>query len=229
MQNHVSKQENSEESWISTSDLMAGLMIIFLFIALAYIKSIGQEEAEQTRSICDDLKREFANVSWRERIEICEEPLVVRFVDPETLFERGSATLTHEFKGMLDEFMPPYMRVIKKHRAKIEKVRIEGHTDEAWSNETDRIVKFYHNMFLSQSRTYSVLHYALQIDDVREDEDWVIKNMESAGRSSSNPILDEAGRIDPERSRRVDFRINLNVQEQLLQKLGGAPQPTAAG
>ena len=214
----------SEENWISTSDLMAGLMIIFLFIAIAYIKSIGQEESQAADSICNDLEREFENVSWREQIEICppNEPLVVRFINPEVLFEKGSASLTGQFENMLTEFMPKYMNVVNQHRPDIDKVRIEGHTDDSWADENDAITRFYNNMFLSQSRTYSVLHFSLQIDKVKEDEKWVIAHLESAGRSSSDPIRDEVtGEVDPDRSRRVDFRINLNIRQKRLNLLGG--------
>ena len=244
----ITDQASSEESWISTSDLMAGLMIIFLFIAIAYIKSIGQEEEQATQSICQQLERALEDVDFRDRIEICTEPLVVRFIDPETLFERGSATLEGQFEDMLDEFIPRYMGVVNRNRSKIEKVRIEGHTDESWANETDTLRKFYNNMFLSQQRTYSVLYYTLlqpsilnlamlQADPARPDvsaasgdmsnsqwTDWVLAHLESAGRSSSDPIRDVTGAIDPDRSRRVDFRINLNVKDQLLQRLGGGTE-----
>ena len=52
-------QKSEEESWMSISDLMAGLMIVFLFIAIAYIKGIGQEQSNLASSICNDLQQVF--------------------------------------------------------------------------------------------------------------------------------------------------------------------------
>ena len=34
----ATKQQDTEEHWISISDMMAGLMVIFLFIAISYIQ-----------------------------------------------------------------------------------------------------------------------------------------------------------------------------------------------
>lgn len=209
----------SEESWMSTSDLMAGLMIIFLFVAIAYIKGIGQEQKMVEESICSDLQTEFENVSWRDRMEICSEPLVVRFTDPDTLFEKGEARLTQVFEGMLSEFFPRYMNVLSRNFEHISEVRIEGHTDESWRNEVDRFVMYFNNMGLSQRRTRSVMSYALGLREVREHEDWVIRNMTANGMSSSRPIFEDESEeyIDPELSRRVEFRIRLKPPKSLSQ------------
>ena len=53
-------QKSEEETWMSISDLMAGLMIVFLFIAIAYIKGIGQEQRNLTSSICQDFATIFS-------------------------------------------------------------------------------------------------------------------------------------------------------------------------
>lgn len=211
--------EISEESWMSTSDLMAGLMIIFLFVAIAYIKGIGQEQQRVEDDICAQLEEAFTDVSWRDRMEICIEPLVIRFTDPETLFEKGEARLAPVFQGMLNDFFPRYMRVLADNFEHISEVRIEGHTDESWRNEVDRFVKYFNNMGLSQRRTRSVMAYALELPEVREHEDWVIRNMTANGMSSSRPIYqDELEEfIDIELSRRVEFRIRLNAPKSLAQ------------
>ncbi|MGI9345651.1 MAG: OmpA/MotB family protein [Gammaproteobacteria bacterium] len=213
--------KSEEDNWVSTSDLMAGLMIIFLFIAIAYIKSIGQEEKQAANDICNQLESAFEDFKWRDRIEVCIEPLVVRFTDPETLFERGSASLTRDFQQMLEAFIPRYMSVVDSHQSQIGKIRIEGHTDDAWGNEQDPIAKFYNNMYLSQSRTYSVLHFSLQQKELRKEPEWAIKHLESVGRSSSDPIVAENGGVDHDRSRRVDFRIQLNIRAKRLGQLAG--------
>ena len=45
-----------EEHWISVADLMAGLMVIFIFIAITYVRDIRNER---------DTMRQIA-VTWQE-------------------------------------------------------------------------------------------------------------------------------------------------------------------
>ena len=44
------RNDCDDEHWISVSDLMAGLMIIFLFIAITYIRPV-QDERDTIRDI----------------------------------------------------------------------------------------------------------------------------------------------------------------------------------
>ena len=50
MNRELSLSRKSEAEWISISDLMAGLMMIFLFIAISYMNSL-QIRANQVRKI----------------------------------------------------------------------------------------------------------------------------------------------------------------------------------
>jgi len=57
------------DSWISISDMMAGLMVIFLFIAITYIRPVQEQQSkireiavafnESELSILNDLRSEF--------------------------------------------------------------------------------------------------------------------------------------------------------------------------
>ena len=210
-------QENEEESWMSISDLMAGLMIVFLFIAIAYIKGIGQEQKNLTSSICQDLQQSFQEASWRKKISICENGLVVRFNDPDTLFSFNEANLKPEFKKILAEFFPGYLRVLNKYQEDIEEVRIEGHTDKVWKNNNDPFIAYFGNMELSQNRTRSVLEFLFGLKMARKHETWLIRYMTANGLSSSRPVFDkETNEINSDASRRVEFKIRLKTPKQLL-------------
>ena len=45
------KRSDSGESWISVSDLMAGLMMVFLFIAVIYAKDANQRAQNVTEIV----------------------------------------------------------------------------------------------------------------------------------------------------------------------------------
>ena len=78
-----------DTQWIPISDMMSGLMIIFLFLAIAYMKDIVQQkqQIEQVailwnttqEALYDDLFKEFENDLPRWRAEIDRESLSVRF------------------------------------------------------------------------------------------------------------------------------------------------------
>ena len=112
----------SESEWISISDLMAGLMMIFLFIAISYMNSL-QLRAKQIRQIAvayqemqdnlyKDLFKEFKDDLPIWQAEIDRETLTVRFNEPEVLFAQASHTVTTRFKDILDDFFPRYLGIL---------------------------------------------------------------------------------------------------------------------
>ena len=88
-----------DSDWISISDLMAGLMMIFLFIAISYMNSL-QIKAKQIKKIAvayqelqddlyHDLNEEFKYDLPKWKAEIDRETLSVKFHEPDVLFEQG--------------------------------------------------------------------------------------------------------------------------------------------
>ena len=53
------KERETEEHWVSISDVMAGLMVIFLFIAISYMLNIRLKNNEIIV-----YKREFEKSLW---------------------------------------------------------------------------------------------------------------------------------------------------------------------
>ena len=206
------------EYWISISDLMSGLMVVFLFIAVAYITNIYVTyERLQTR-LYTELVNEFEQDLPRWNAIIKREDLAVRFREPDVLFDVGSAYLKPRFQSILDDFFPRYIRILTQDRyiGEIEEVRIEGHTSSEWTADADSLEAYINNMELSQDRTRSVLSYVLSLQRVAENYDWLIRRLTANGLSSSEPIfspVDDAE--DRERSRRVEFRVRLDVESRL--------------
>ena len=81
--------------WMSVSDLMTGLMVIFLFIAIAYIQLFTQnanditEFADARSRLHDKLINKFAADTARWQMTIGTD-LSVRFTNVDVLFPKGS-------------------------------------------------------------------------------------------------------------------------------------------
>ncbi len=216
-----------ETHWIPLSDLMTGLMVIFLLIAVMYmlkveadadrIRNVAIVYSEIRNSLYDDLSHEFQIDLPRWKAQLIRSDLTIRFTEPEVLFASGSAELKPEFKAILDDFFPRYLRILTspKYRSSITEVRIEGHTSSDWTGSSSPEDAYFHNMELSQARTRSTLNYVLMLPSVVEHRPWLTRFLTANGLSSSRPILDADRHEDALRSRRVEFRVRTDAETRI--------------
>ncbi|PSV28002.1 MULTISPECIES: OmpA family protein [Photobacterium] len=221
---------DSGEHWMSVSDLMAGLMMVFLFISVALmrdamverdkIKEVAETYQKTQQAIYISLLDEFEQDLIKWGAEIDRDTLSVNFTAPDVLFANGKSNLTQQFQNILDDFFPRYLEVLEQYKSIIQEIKIEGHTSSRWSSESSDYEAYFNNMSLSQSRTRAVLGYVMQLEKVRvEHYGWVKNNVAAVGYSSSKAVVKE-GIEDEERSRRVSFRVITNAEEQILKILG---------
>lgn len=227
-------EDRPEDHWMSVSDLMSGLMIVFLFVAVAMmhfvrierdrIKEIAMAYRDTQVSLYEDLEAEFADdlKSWG--AEIDRQTLEVRFLDPEMLFESGRSEMRRPFKEVMDDFLPRYFTVILKYRDKIEEVRIEGHTSSDWGRGVSVDTAYFNNMALAQSRTREVLQYAYRLADEGAEREWVRRSVAAVGYSSARPVMREDGSEDVNRSRRVAFRVITDSETQIKRIISDGPE-----
>ena len=214
-----------EEHWVSVSDLMAGLMMVFLLIAIVFMVN-AEIERNKIRDVAilydrlrtqlyEDLVTEFASDldAWGAKIN---EDLSIRFGRPELIFDKGKNDLKVEFQAILGDFFPRYLAIIasQKYRDDIAEVRIEGHTSSGWLGREDDEA-YILNMGLSQARTRSTLSFLLELPEVQNEKNWLKAHMTANGLSSSKPIYLEAGDEDRERSRRVEFRLRTDAESRI--------------
>lgn len=216
--------KDSGEYWSSVSDLMAGLMVVFLFIAISYMMSVvnAAEEYSNVRyALYQELLNEFRDDLPRWQAEIEDTTLIVRFREPEVLFEQGRANLQPVFKDILGDFFPRYLEILTQKRFKksIVEVRIEGHTSSEWRHQVSAMSAYILNMQLSQTRTRRVLQYVSSLTTVQDKEEWLRAHLISLGFSSSRLITDAQGREDKEQSRRVEFRVVTDAEQRIHQIL----------
>ena len=235
----ATKQQDTEEHWISISDMMAGLMVIFLFIAISYMLDVSADKDaidkivvtyEQLRAdLYADLYDEFKDDLTKWNVVLDEDMLSMRFKEPEVLFARGSAEVRPLFRKILNEFFPRYIKILSetktndgeyKYKDDIAEIRIEGHTSSEWEGVRDiEEVAYILNMELSQDRTRHVLNYVLQIKNprIQQNRKWIRDNLTANGLSSSKLIRNLDGTQNPQESRRVEFRVRTNAEKRIVE------------
>lgn len=228
----TSRSNDDGEHWLTVSDLMAGLMMVFLFIAIAFMRHVSIERdkikdvavayQQNQVAIFDALNQEFEEdlSTWNASID--KETLSFQFDSPEVLFDSGESTLKVEFKDILEVFMPRYLKVLEKYRGSIDEVRVEGHTSSEWGNGTHPDDAYFFNMTLSQNRTRSVLNYSYFLPSLtNEQRVWVKSSFAAVGLASSRLKLNKDGSENKEKSRRVSFRVITNADIQIRKIVEG--------
>ncbi len=222
---------SQEAHWIPLSDLMTGLMVIFLLIAVVYmvkveadtdrIKSVAIAYSEIRDALYEDLHSEFQNDLGKWKAQILKSDLTIRFMEPEILFAPGSSELKPEFKAILNDFFPRYVRILTspKYRGSINEIRIEGHTSSDWTGSSNPEEAYFKNMELSQARTRSTLRFVLDLPAIAADRPWLQKYLTANGLSSSRPVLTADLAEDPLRSRRVEFRVRTDAETRIAKIL----------
>jgi len=218
--------------WMSVSDLMTGLMIIFLFIAIAYMSKVRTNQSvltdyiETKEQLHEKFVNEFKGDTARWQMTIGKD-LSMKFKNPTVLFEQGSWELTPQFTKILDEFIPRYFSILLNDslRNEVREIRIEGHTDNVAYPALDKD-PYIANVILSQRRALSVQRYIRNMkffnkysdDDKRLLEFWLTANGLSYGKAlddDGNFIQFSNKPINMQLSRRVEFRIVTNGDEIL--------------
>ena len=247
----MKKNLDNDNITSSIADLMSALMIIFLFISISYMLQISQEK-ESISQMAENYKREKQNMTeiaskfqltkyaiyqdllkefkdeltlWNAVID--RETLSVRFKEPDIFFKTGDKQLNNNFKKILDDFFPRYIKILsqKKYKDEIEEIRIEGHTSSEWSEKNTPLKSYFKNMALSQARTRSVLEYVMSLPELRKYQNFLISKVTANGLSYSQRII-KNGKEDFKQSRRVEFRIRTTAEKHIEEILLGGSDET---
>lgn len=216
--------EQEESHWLSVSDLMAGLMMVFLFIAIALmrdamlkaaqVKDVAVAYQENQVAIYEALLYEFEQDLDRWDAVIDDESLTFTFQSPDVLFAVGQVAISDQYSQLLADFFPRYISVLSNFTDSINEVRIEGHTSSFWNTSVSESEAYFLNMALSQGRTRSVLEYVYGLPEVSEFQPWIKQNFAAVGFSSAKAIIEDDVENE-ERSRRVTFRVITNADIQM--------------
>ncbi len=215
-----------DNNWQSISDLMSALMMIFLFISVAYMLQVQHEKNKITevaetyskfqRELHQDLSIEFkADLElWKASLE---KDNTIRFYAPEVLFEAGSADIKPEFKEILNNFFPRYIEILfgEKYKDDIDEIRIEGHTSSEWETAKSFQDRYLANLNLSQVRSFEVLKYCITNMESEKKKEWLKGILRANGLSFAKIIENPDGTEDKIKSRRVEFKVMAKTKERI--------------
>jgi len=236
-----------EDHWVPLSDLMTGLMMIFMLLAIVFMLKVNRDaksaadqakiiekQAQQIKDIAlnysdirfriySDLMAEFQNdlPVWRAKLS---SDLTLRFEEPSVQFDTGQAVIKPGFSKILESFFPRYVRILRseRYRDEVEEIRVEGHTSSIWTGLTPEKA-YYENMRLSQDRTRAVLQHVLSLPATYDSLSWLIQRITANGLSSARRIFTADGREDQFASQRVEFRVRTKAEDRLSAVLNALP------
>ena len=209
----------NSDHWIPLADLMTGLMMMFLLVAVLYMLKVNSAVSEYSMSkdeLGEELCNEFSDDLDKWAAECDESDLVIRFKSPDVLFDTGQSAIKPQFKVILSDFFPRYIKLLRQeeYRDSIEEIRIEGHTSSSWGTGVSKNDAYFLNMQLSQARTLSVLKFVLSEENT-PNQIWTKNLLTANGLSSSKLILDSDGLENEQGSQRVEFRVRTNADEHI--------------
>ena len=228
------KLHSQEDHWIPLSDLMTGLMMIFMLVSIVFMLQLKRDEARIVKAqnrvkdvvlhytdlraeLYQDLKLQFKDDIGKWHASITPD-LRIRFQEPSVQFDTGSTVVKDSFKAILSSFFPRYVHILRspKYRNAIEEIRIEGHTSSIWKGLTPEQA-YYQNMQLSQERTRAVLMYVFGLPPVRKRATlkWLITHVTANGLSSSHLLYLPNGSENIIGSQRVEFSVRTSAEKQL--------------
>lgn len=195
------------------SDLLLGLSIIFMTLFILAMTGFTQENVKlQQQQIA--ASEELAENFKREKIDVDVDNLTgnVKISDVQ-LFDVGSYTLSDKGKKFLDKFVPIYINTIFSNPViadNVESIIIQGHTDsQMFKDAKTPNEQFSKNMFLSLQRAYAVQDYMLKTKYNKNYDPRLRKIIVVEGRSFSEPVLNDQGKEDLTKSRRVELKLRV--------------------
>ena len=215
----------ANNEWMSISDMMSGLMLVFLFIAIGFMvemqsqkddmKEIAISYRDAKANLNEVLYEEFEDDLKEWDASITKDNAVV-FNSPEVLFGVNKSDINPEFKKVLEEFFPRYVKILtsKQYKDEIKEVRVEGHTSNTWAISSTKKEIYLNNMKLSQNRAYEVLSYCYGLEDdvTKENRPWLEKFFRANGMAFSKLKTKE-------KARRVEFTIELKSEDKVYEIL----------
>ena len=228
--NDFELNEKSHDYWISYSDMMACLILMFVLIIMLLV-FIHTEDLQNSIQVNDDIKNELKTSEQKlESIIGIRKKLIKDLrdqfqssdlqldIDPESgaitfsdsvLFDYDSHTISPQGQEYLQKFIPRYIEVLlsNENRDNISQIIVEGHTDNTGS--------YIYNLELSQKRAFSVVTYILGEEFPKFKKKEMLRDyLTSNGRSFSQLKICD-GEVDLDSSRRVEFKFRLKEDEMI--------------
>lgn len=210
----INKSDYKEENifWITMSDLLLGLMIIFLTLFIMSIVGFSQSKfAEKSAQI--SLAETMADKFSKNNVKVNVDKIsgLVKISDLE-LFDTGSYKLSSNGKKYLDKFFPIYIDTIFSNPEmsdKVENIVIEGHTDsQMFKGLKSQDEQYIKNLELSTLRANAIASYVFKTNYDKKYSERLRKVLIVEGKSNTSPVIVN-GKEDLNKSRRVELKIRM--------------------
>ena len=199
--------------WVTMSDLMLGLAIIFITLFVLSMTGFNQKTVQQQKmkmDIATKIEQELKKQNINAQVDKMTGDLKI---PSSALFEVNSFVLKPEGKQFLDKLTPIYVNTIfsnEKFSKNIQSIIIQGHTDsQTFAGVTSVNEQFVRNMDLSTKRANSVASYMLEGRYKPQYNAGFRKMITVEGRSFNDPILNKKGEEDMVQSRRVEIKLKI--------------------
>ena len=223
----ASAEDDTNPYWISFSDIMAGLLVIFILAALLMILQLTEqrenvavkiEEVERANFIRSTILEAVSNALLAQGIivEISDNESVLRIPSSTINFVTDQAELRESQKGVVEKIGIALINSIntENRREVIDTIFIEGHTDSRRSR-----YKGVGNWLLSADRAISIWRY--WGDTESTNSLWNLVNFRNenmfsvSGYAATRRIaeLDDTPELQ-ERNRRIDLRFTMKQPEE---------------
>lgn len=194
--------------WLSVSDLMAGLLMVFALLVVATLFQLKQTQEENKNKrivIIQALQQQFNDNGINAQVN--PETGDITLLDS-ILFDVNKAELTGDGIAFLQRFIPIYGETLFKNQTisdEITRIVIEGHTSSDGTNE--------YNMSLSLRRANSVFDFISRYEFAQRAV--LVKKIQVAGRGLLDANPAESLSVD----RKVIFRMQFKSDEAFAQFL----------
>jgi len=219
----MSLKTNNE--WMSISDMMSGLMLVFLFIAIGFMIEM-QSQKDAMKDVASSYRDTKANLNetlydkFEDDLKLWDANITkdnaIVFNSPKVLFGVNSSKLKPEFKTVLADFFPRYVNILtsKDYINEIEEVRVEGHTSNIWATSSSQKEIYLNNIKLSQNRAFEVLAYCYSLENstIKQNRAWIEQFFRADGMAF-------AKMKELKNARRVEFRVVLKSEDKVLKIL----------
>lgn len=210
---HGGDEDPGNIFWVTMSDLMLGLAIIFITLFVLAMTGFNQKSVQQQR-VKMEVAKKIESELQKQHIDAKVDRMTGDLKIPSSaLFEVNSFILKPEGKQFLDKLTPIYVNTIfssKKLVDNIDSIIIVGHTDSQGYGGLKTINdQFVYNMDLSTKRANSVAAYMLEGKYKPEYNEGFRHMITVEGRSFNDLVLDDQGNEDMAKSRRVEIKLKV--------------------
>lgn len=216
-----SRQAEPDTFWASYSDLMAGVLMVFVLITAITLVKIGThllepaKQVEKWREVINDIRTDNELNAMNNVTVDCNTGALI-ITDENMRFGFNETKLGEDFEKTLREAVPKYLEIIHskpKFMERIEILEISGHTDRVDTN--------YANPLVSRKRAGEALDFLMSIEEMKPFKNFLKEKAITAGYADTR-FPKDCPEDKCAKARRVEIAVQLkdaDVLEEFLKIL----------